>query len=212
MRHHALEDADPQNLLVLHLPPGADIPCCGPIMESCRPDVGKLSALFQKLCVAAGLDVGIPRTARATGVLFCRLAVTSHLLLPLTAARALLHTQSLPCCPVGTSFSHLHAPLFCDALCWLVCSSSSVPQSQRLWSASDLLKYSSCMPTGSVVFMGFSLAFYSSVSKCSPHVLATANGALVFPHVPGALWFRVLGGWEKREREKLAKGDIGSLR
>lgn len=44
-RHRALKDADPQNLLHFNLPPGADIPCCGLLMESCRPDVEELSAL-----------------------------------------------------------------------------------------------------------------------------------------------------------------------
>lgn len=79
-------------------------------------------------------------------------------------------------------------------------------------SASDLLKYPSCAPTGRVVFMGFSVAFYSSMGKSSPRVIATADGALLF-HVPSALWFRVLGGFFffLKEKEKLAKGDTGSL-
>lgn len=59
--------------------------------------------------------------------------------------------------------------------------------------------------------MGFSLAFYSSMGKSSPHVKATADGALLFSDVPSVVWFRVLGGLKKREKEKLAKGDTGSL-
>lgn len=60
--------------------------------------------------------------------------------------------------------------------------------------------------------MGFSVAFYSSVGKSSPHVVATADGALLFPEVPCAVWFKESGRLQKRGRkEKLAKGDIGSL-
>ena len=74
------------------------------------------------------------------------------------------------------------------------------------------MKYSSCAPAGNVVFLGFSLGFYSSLGKASPHGIATADGTLKFPDVPSALWFRVLGGFfKKKEKEKLAKGDIGSL-
>lgn len=94
------------------------------------------------------------------------------------------------------------------------CGLRLFPESQHPPSASDLLKYPSCAPTGRVVFMGFSVAFYPSMGKSSPRVIATADGALLFPHVPSALWFRV---WEDfffffKEKEKLAKGNIGSLR
>lgn len=50
--------------------------------------------------------------------------------------------------------------------------------------------------------MGFSVAFYSSVGKSSPHVVATADGALLFPDVPCAVWFKVSGRFKKKGRGK----------
>lgn len=70
----------------------------------------------------AGLNVGIPRTARAgQSALLQRLAVTSHLLLPVAALGAFLCTRLLPLrhrAALWGGLSHTCAPLLVQML-WI---------------------------------------------------------------------------------------------
>lgn len=59
------------------------------------------------------------------------------------------------------------------------------------------------VPLGNGVRLGLPLAFYSSlgssVGKSSPRVVATADGALLFPQVPCAAWCSVSGRLKKKK-------------
>lgn len=156
------------------------------LMESCRPGVKKRSAFILKALGyrstgywASWNSVGLP--AR---VAFCKLAVTSHLPSPLTAVALLCPPVTSQVGPVGKFFSWPGTPW--SPVLW-------VGQCPRVACQPQIHRGDLSVPTGNMVFMAVSLAFHSCTGKSSPHVVPTADGALLFPGVPRAVCFSVLG-------------------
>lgn len=158
-----------------------------------------------KSCELRPDEIGIPGTHAGPG-----LAATPRLPPPLSVARARSHPhvtserdpREFPAPPSPTR-----------RRTWPTLWAGGCPLPSRRASAPGCL--------GNGAHLGLPPAFYPSpgppTGKSSPRVVATADGALLFPRVPRAAWCRVSGRLKKkrgrgeRGHEKLAKGDIGSL-
>lgn len=159
---------------------------------------------------------GFPERHGLAGAVFCRLAVTSHL--PSHAQwRAQWYTHAATSqLALWESFSRTCVPRFVPIL-WVGWGPHPFPLSQRPRATSDPLKILQQCAHWRWSLHGLLTCLYSSVGKSSLCVVATADGALLFPDVLCAVWVRVLGRLKQTNKrgcgggEKLAKGDIGSL-
>lgn len=146
--------------------------------------------------------MGFPEQHRLARVVFCRPAATSHLPFPLSVARARLHTHRyFRAGPVGKFFSHL---------CCAVGALSLFPQSQQPQAASESLPAVRPLETGSsqVFLVPFIPPWANPLHMPQPLQMAPCYFRMCY--VAG--WFRVPGRFKRKGgKEKLAKGDLGSL-
>lgn len=159
--------------------------------------------------------MGIPGTARAGRSGLLQTSRDLPPAFPLSVASTMAHTPLLPSWLCGKVFltpvCRTSFPFF-----GLVGAPILFPLSQRPRAASDPLKILQQCAHCWWCLHGLFTCLYSSVGKSSLCVVATADGALLFPDVLCAVWVRVLGRLKQTNRvcvggEKLATGDIGSL-